>query len=198
MRQAFRSRGPSSLPSRLREHQAAEQPRRRLYSFRYRNELPAKVLAKQPTGLVWVIFPAKIRPSAYRFAAVPFATVNPTPGLTVTKIPDATPGLIDLYAKGDEQALLAKLRYNRLLDIYSGVTTYSLQSHLRTRSPNRKWRRMRSTWAWTGYGAHYVFPSRRRAARTSFASSRSGRTSRCARSKFPGSARSAYSCAVHG
>lgn len=28
--------------------------------------------------------------------------------------------------------MLAKLRYNRLIDIFSGVTCYSLQSHLRT------------------------------------------------------------------
>ena len=32
----------------------------------------------------------------------------------------------------DEQALLAKVRYNRLLDIFLGVATYSLQNHLRT------------------------------------------------------------------
>jgi hypothetical protein len=129
-----------------------------LYTFRYRSELPARVLAKQPKGLQWVIFPAKIRPAAYRFAAVPFATVTPTPGLTVTKIPDATPGLIDLYAKSDEQALLAKLRYNRLLDIYSGVTTYSLQSHLRTTIPESQ---VETDEVYVGvdrHGAHYVLP----------------------------------------
>ncbi len=32
----------------------------------------------------------------------------------------------------DEQALLAKLRYNRLIDIFTGLTCYSLQNHLRT------------------------------------------------------------------
>ncbi|MHB9130061.1 MAG: hypothetical protein ACYDBB_03095 [Armatimonadota bacterium] len=35
----------------------------------------------------------------------------------------------------DEQALLAKLRYNRLLDIFTGITCYSLQNHLRTTVP---------------------------------------------------------------
>jgi hypothetical protein len=129
-----------------------------LYSFRYRNELPAKIVARQPKGLEWVIFPAKIRPAAYRFAAVPFATVIPTPGLTVTKVPDATPGLIEMYAKGDEQALLAKLRYNRLLDTYSGITTYSLQSHLRTTIPESQ---VETDEVYVGidrHGAHYVFP----------------------------------------
>jgi hypothetical protein len=32
----------------------------------------------------------------------------------------------------DEQGLLAKVRYNRLIDIFLGVTSYSLQNHLRT------------------------------------------------------------------
>ena len=45
------------------------------------------------------------------------------------KIPDATPGIVQKYALADEQALLAKLRYNRLLDIFTGVTCYSLQNH---------------------------------------------------------------------
>ena len=36
------------------------------------------------------------------------------------------------YAKNDEQALLAKVRYNRLIDIFLRVTAYSLQNHLRT------------------------------------------------------------------
>jgi hypothetical protein len=37
-----------------------------------------------------------------------------------------------MYAMSDEQALLAKLRYNRLVDIFTGLTCYSLQNHLRT------------------------------------------------------------------
>lgn len=51
--------------------------------------------------------------------------------LTV-KIPDSTPEIIGAYALGDEQALLAKVRYNRLVDIFLGITTFSLQNHLRT------------------------------------------------------------------
>ncbi len=38
--------------------------------------------------------------------------------MSVTPILDATPGIIELYAFSDEQALLAKLRYNRLVDIF--------------------------------------------------------------------------------
>jgi hypothetical protein len=36
----------------------------------------------------------------------------------------------------DEQALLAKIRYNRLIDTFLGVTAYSLQNHLRTKISN--------------------------------------------------------------
>ena len=62
--------------------------------------------------------------------------IAPNKLLAETKIPDATPGVITMYALGDEQALLAKLRYNRLIDIFTGVACYSLQSHLRTTVPN--------------------------------------------------------------
>jgi len=49
-----------------------------------------------------------------------------------TRIPDSTPEVVFRYALSDEQALLAKVRYNRLIDIFLGITTYSLQNHLRT------------------------------------------------------------------
>ncbi len=52
--------------------------------------------------------------------------------MSVTKIPDSTPGIIDKYAFGDEQAALARVRYNRLVDIFLGIACYSLQNHLRT------------------------------------------------------------------
>ncbi|MGH7453134.1 MAG: endonuclease, partial [bacterium] len=57
------------------------------------------------------------------------------------------------------QALLAKLRYNRLVDIFTGVTCYSLQSHLRTTVP--KMGQVETDEIYIGLdrrGAHYVFP----------------------------------------
>lgn len=35
------------------------------------------------------------------------------------------------YQGSDEQSLLARLRYNRLVDTFTGLTTYHLQGHLR-------------------------------------------------------------------
>lgn len=157
-----------------------------LYSFRYRNELPKAILDKQPAGLEWVIFPTKIRPAAYRFAAVPFAAVNPTKGLTVTKIPDATPGMIDMYSLSDEQALLAKLRYNRLLDVYSGVTTYSLQSHLRTTITESQ---VETDEVYVGvdtHGAHYVFPIQAKGGTDFLSVVQIWQDSKMCQAKFPG------------
>lgn len=52
--------------------------------------------------------------------------------LYTISLPDATPEIVLEYAGGDEQGILAKLRYNRMLDIFMGITCYPLQNHLRT------------------------------------------------------------------
>jgi hypothetical protein len=54
------------------------------------------------------------------------------PDLYTYLLPDATPEIVLEYAGGDEQGILAKLRYNRMLDIFLGITCYHLQNHLRT------------------------------------------------------------------
>jgi hypothetical protein len=79
--------------------------------------------------------------------------------LTETKIPDATPEIITRYALNDEQALLAKLRYNRLIDLFTGLTCYSLQNHLRTTAPGVG--QVETDEVYIGVdkrGAHYVMP----------------------------------------
>ncbi len=101
-----------------------------IYSFRYRTDLPASIMEKAPEGMEWVIRPAG--KAKYVFEVTQTATITPSTQLSETKIPDATPGVIDKYALSDEQALLAKIRYNRLIDIFTGLTCYSLQNHLRT------------------------------------------------------------------
>lgn len=105
-----------------------------VYTYRYRRDLPDKILATQPEGLHWLILGAGA--ARYRFRLSRMIHVYPTTGLLIRKIPDATPEIISHYALGDEQALLAKIRYNRLIDIFLGVTAYSLQNHLRTTIDN--------------------------------------------------------------
>ena len=101
-----------------------------LYSFRYRNPLPQTILNTQPPGKEWLIEGAGR--AKYEFRLVPVNRITPNPNLVTTKIPDATPEIISASSLSDEQALLAKVRYNRLIDIFLGVTAYSLQNHLRT------------------------------------------------------------------
>lgn len=101
-----------------------------IYSFRYRNELPASILETAKDDLEWIIEGAGR--AKYRFRLVKLNRIVPREELLTIKVPDATPEIIGAYALGDEQALLAKVRYNRLVDIFLGITAYSLQNHLRT------------------------------------------------------------------
>jgi hypothetical protein len=101
-----------------------------IYTFRYRSELPDSIQSTAPEGLEWVIELAGR--GRYRFLAAEPRIVEPNALLATIKVPDATPGIISKYALNDEQALLAILRYNRLIDIFTQVTCYSLQNHLRT------------------------------------------------------------------
>lgn len=102
-----------------------------LYAIRYRTSFPEVMVDAAPDGTEWVI--RSIGRSKYAFDLIPFQVrIRPNLALTVTKIPDATPEIIASSALGDEQALLALVRYNRLIDIFLGVASYSLQNHLRT------------------------------------------------------------------
>lgn len=101
-----------------------------IYSFRYRAVLPDSIQSRAPSGKAWIIRGAGS--AKYQFVLVPDVPLTPRVGLAETKVPDSTPGVVAKYALSDEQALLAKLRYNRLIDIFTGVACYSLQNHLRT------------------------------------------------------------------
>jgi hypothetical protein len=128
-----------------------------LYSFRYRTILPDSIRAQAPTGQEWIIQPRGT--ARYTFVLSPVANIVPSSLLMEIKVPNATPGVIAKYALSDEQALLAKLRYNRLIDIFTGVTCYSLQSHLRTTVPGLG--QVETDEIYVGLdrrGAHYVFP----------------------------------------
>lgn len=100
------------------------------YALRYRIDFPDSILNTQPDGLEWIIEGAGR--ARYRFRLVKKTRILPRQDLARISIPDATPELIRAYALDDEQALLAIVRYNRLIDTFLGLTTYSLQNHLRT------------------------------------------------------------------
>jgi hypothetical protein len=105
-----------------------------IYSYRYRNELPEKIKNLLSKGEEWVI--RSVGRGKYQFSKNQIHRIIPNPRLTKIKVLDATPEIIRRYALNDEQALLAVLRYNRLIDTFLGITCYSLQSHLRTTAPS--------------------------------------------------------------
>ena len=128
-----------------------------VYSFRYRAVLPAAIAATAPRGEHWIIQPSGR--AKYCFTLVREWTISPNPAYAQIKVPDATPGIIAKYAFGDEQALLTKLRDNRLIDIFTGVTCYSLQNHLRTTVPDIG--QVETDEIYVGLdrqGTHYVIP----------------------------------------
>lgn len=128
-----------------------------VYSFRYRATLPESIQKTAQEGEAWLIRPAGR--AKYRFVLLPNKPLAPNENMTATKVPDSTPGIVAKYAFNDEQALLAKVRYNRLVDIFTGVTCYSLQNHLRTTVPDLG--QVETDEIYVGVdkrGAHYVFP----------------------------------------
>ena len=128
-----------------------------IYSFRYRTLLPSKITSLAGDKEVWIIRPGG--KGKYNFALVPNRPIAPNEAMAVTKVPDSTPGVVARYALSDEQALLAKVRYNRLIDIFTGVTCYSLQNHLRTSTAEMG--QVETDEIYIGIdkkGAHYAFP----------------------------------------
>lgn len=128
-----------------------------IYSFRFRAELPAGIRSEAGKGESWIIRLAGR--GRYKFVLVKDLALDPNSSLAVTKVPDSTPGVIAKYALSDEQALLARVRYNRLVDIFTGVACYSLQSHLRTTVPDVG--QVETDEVYVGVdkkGIHYVFP----------------------------------------
>jgi len=104
-----------------------------IYSFKFRAPLPGSITKKASYNKEWVI--KNVGRAQYAFIQVTEARILPDKMMLATKIPDATPSIAEKYAFDDEQALLTKLRYNRLLDIFTGAACYSLQNHFRTTVP---------------------------------------------------------------
>jgi hypothetical protein len=128
-----------------------------LYSFRMRKALPDAIRATEGKGLQWHIRLAGR--SRYRFKLAKENRILPRQELVTINVPDATPELIASYALDDEQALLAIVRYNRLIDIFLGLTTYSLQNHLRTTA--KGFGQVEIDELYVGidtHGCHYVIP----------------------------------------
>ncbi|MDR6227631.1 hypothetical protein [Desmospora profundinema] len=102
-----------------------------VYSYRYRKDMPEAIADTAGEGKAWIIIGGGDARYAFKLSHTPFVT--PNRAIQSIKIPDNTPEILVKYALSDEQALLSKVRYNRLIDIFLGITTFSLQNHLRTK-----------------------------------------------------------------
>jgi hypothetical protein len=128
-----------------------------LYSFRYRAVLPQSIQSHAGEGEIWII--RSTGKAKHQFVLVPDIPLLPNENMFTIKVPDATPGIVAKYAFNDEQSLLARVRYNRLVDIFLGITCYSLQNHLRTTVPNMG--QVETDELYVGLdkrGAHYIVP----------------------------------------
>jgi hypothetical protein len=156
-----------------------------VYSFRFRKEMPASIRKTQPRGLLWTIRGAGI--GKYEFALTGATKILPRAEMVPIKIPDATPEIIAKYAMSDEQALLAKLRYNRIVDMFLGITAYSLQSHLRTTVA--KFGQMEVDEVYVGVsknGAQYVIPVQAKAGNDSIGTTQAEQDIEFCAKRFPG------------
>ena len=128
-----------------------------IYSFQHRTPLPDQIQDTAPPDRKWMLVNKGV--GRYAFELRTTVRFRPRARLAVTKVPDATPGVVAKYALDDEQALLTRLRYNRLLDIFSGLACYSLQNHLRTTVPDLG--QVETDEIYVGldkWGRHYVLP----------------------------------------
>ncbi len=156
-----------------------------LYSFRFRVALPERIVETQPEGKEWVIELAGR--AVYKFRLVKINRVLPREDLITINIPDATPELIRAYALDDEQALLAIVRYNRLIDTFLSLTTYSLQNHLRTTVKGIGQIEIDELYVGIDKrGCHYVIPVQAKGGKDQIGIVQTSQDIRCVEEKFPG------------
>lgn len=98
-----------------------------IYTYRVRRELPKKILA---TGH-WIIKPAGKGKYVFKRTERP-QFIELQEGLAPIEVLNAIPEIVEKYSAKDEQGLLSTIRYNRLVDIFTEITCFHLQSHIRT------------------------------------------------------------------
>ncbi|MGA2052022.1 MAG: endonuclease [Opitutales bacterium] len=98
-----------------------------LYTYRSRRVFPPSVVSKGN----WIL--AAKGSGKYAFVRVAqAATVEIPSTLKLYPIPYAVPEIVAMNLANDEQGLLTIVRYNRLLDVFTGLACFHLQSHVRT------------------------------------------------------------------
>jgi hypothetical protein len=99
-----------------------------IYTYRSRRMLPAKILA---TGH-WAIEPAGRGSYAFRLLRNPSYFEIPFGEYAPVDIYNAIPEVVEGLLRQDEQSLLTRILYNRLIDIFTGLTCFHIQNHYRS------------------------------------------------------------------
>jgi hypothetical protein len=156
-----------------------------IYAMRFRVPMPASIIETQPEGYEWII--ELVGRARYRFRLATANRIRPNPNLAVIRIPDNTPEIITAYALDDEQALLAKVRYNRLIDIFLGLTTFSLQNHLRTSVKGVGQIEIDELYVGLDkYGCHYVIPVQAKGGNDQISTVQAAQDAAWCAEKYPG------------
>jgi len=156
-----------------------------IYAIRYRLDMPETILKTQPKGMEWIIEGAGR--AKYVIKLVKINRILPNAELITIKIPDSTPEIVSQYSLSDEQALLAKVRYNRLIDVFLGITTYSLQNHLRTTVKNVGQIEIDEIYVGVDqWGCHYVIPVQAKGGNDQLSVVQTKQDILCCAEKYPG------------
>ncbi len=131
-----------------------------VYSVRYRTELPTDIQESAPPNCEWIILGTGKGAYEYRLARKAKVVASDPETREQIKILDNTPEVLVLYAPSrDEQALLTRVRYNRIIDIFLGLTCYSIQNHYRTTVENIGQIEVDEIYiGFNKHGGHFVIP----------------------------------------
>jgi len=99
-----------------------------VYTYRARQELPPAILAKGH----WAIQPAGRGKYAFRLLSNPARFEVPFGDYSPVDIYNAIPEVVEGLLRKDEQSLVTTVVYNRLVDIFTGLTCFHIQSHYRS------------------------------------------------------------------
>lgn len=128
-----------------------------IYTYKARRYLPQSIQDTAAAGRTWVV--RTVGTSQYRFDQVENGSFAVDSTLAATLVPDSTPALIQMYRQSDEQSLLATVRYNRLIDIFTRLSCFSVQNHLRTNLAGTGQIEVDELYVGIDrVGAHYVLP----------------------------------------
>lgn len=99
-----------------------------VYTYRSRRTLPPAILAKGH----WAIEPAGRSKYAFRLLNQPPHFKIAFDEFEPIEIPNALPEVVEGLLREDEQSLLTRILYNRLVDIFTELTCFHIQNHYRS------------------------------------------------------------------